>query len=145
MNELEKDIESQILKWSNFQVDLFAIKINTVGIYDASKGVYRTNRNPFVINGTSDILGILRTDFGGIFIAVEVKTPKTIGAYEKQKDQRSINQKRFLDRVRDKGGFSICVSSLAQYVKWIEHLRKLTKEYQQKQRIQEILKQTDLV
>lgn len=75
----------------------------------------------------------------------EVKTPKTIGAYEKQKDQRSINQKRFLDRVRDKGGFSICVSSLAQYVKWIEHLRKLTKEYQQKQRIQEILKQTDLV
>lgn len=142
---LEKDIESAILKWSNFQSDIFAFKINTVGVYDSSKGVYRTNNNPFVINGTSDILGVLRTDFGGIFLAVEVKTQKTIGVYQKQKDPRSINQKRFLDRVRDKGGFSICVSSLAQYIQWIEHLRKLTKEYQQKQRIQDTLKQTDLV
>jgi hypothetical protein len=145
MAELEKDIESAILKWSNFQLDIMAFKINTVGVYDLSRGVYRTNNNPFIINGTSDILGILRTDFGGIFLAVEVKTKKTIGIYQKQRDPRSINQKRFLDRVREKGGFSICVSSLSQYIKWIEHLRKLTQDFQQKQRIQDILKQTDLV
>ena len=145
MVELEKDIESAILKWSHFQPDLMTFKINTVGVYDSTRGVYRTNRNPFILNGTSDILGILRTDFGGIFLAVEVKTPKTIGVYQKQRDPRSINQKRFLNRVREKGGFSICVSSLSQYVKWIEHLRTLTREFQQKQRIQDILKQTDLV
>lgn len=111
---LEKDIESQILKWLNFQPGVFAFKINTVGVYDASRGIYRTNRNPFIINGTSDILGTVH----GRFIAIEVKTPKTI-------KKISENQQRFLDKVTQMGGHSIAVSSLSQVVEFIENIKKL--------------------
>lgn len=111
---LEKDIESQILKWLNFQPGVFAFKINTVGVYDASRGIYRTNRNPFVIRGTSDILGVV----DGKFIAIEVKTPKTI-------KKVSPHQQAFLDKIAHMGGHSIAVSSLTQVVEFIENMKKI--------------------
>lgn len=109
---LEKQIETQILRWLNFQKDIYAFKINTVGVYDSRKGVYRTNRNPFIINGTADILGIAY----GKFIAIEVKTPKTI-------KKVSENQQAFLNKVSQMGGRSIAVCKLDEVVNFIEGIK----------------------
>jgi hypothetical protein len=136
----EKIIETQILRWLNFQSQVFAFKINTVGVYDSKREVYRVNRNPFVIKGTADILAIMQTDFGGLFLAIEVKTPKTIKEFQNQTTERAINQKAFLDKIDQKGGFSICVSSLSDTIKWIEKLKVLINDYKIKMKINERLK-----
>lgn len=109
---VEKQIESQILKWLNFQRDVFAFKINTVGVYDAVQKVYRMNRNPFVIRGTCDILGVAY----GKFIAIEVKTPKT-------KNKVTEDQMNFISKINSKGGYALVVSSLAEVIDFIEKLK----------------------
>ena len=89
----EKQIENQILDWLNLIDGCFAIKINTVGIFDPKRKVYRKNNNPHIHNGTSDILACYR----GRFCAIEVKA-----GYGKP----SENQKLFLQRVEKAGGVS---------------------------------------
>ena len=93
----EKEIESSILDYMNLQNGCFAFKINTAGIWDPSKKVYRTNKNRHIHNGTSDILGV----YQGRFFAIEVKRPKTD---TNQKTQASKNQKAFLEKVSACGG-----------------------------------------
>lgn len=109
----EKIIETQILRWLNFQSQVFAFKINTVGVYDSKREVYRVNRNPFLIKGTADILGVAY----GRFIAIEVKTPKAI-------KNVSLNQKAFLDKVNQNDGHAIAVSSLAEVIAFIENIKQ---------------------
>ncbi len=110
---LEKEIESQILQYLNLQPGVFAFKINTVGIYDVKRKVYRTNRNPFVHRGTSDILCCVR----GIFLAIEVKTPKTIKAALKN---TVSDQWAFINKVKASGGTAIMVSSLKEVEELLE-------------------------
>lgn len=119
MDMLEKQIETQILRWLNFQKDIYAFKINTVGIYDSRKGVYRTNRNPFVVNGCSDILGLIRSEREnqGIFFAIEVKTPKTI-------KNISDNQKAFLSKVSEQKGYTLVTDRLDVVIPFIEQIRR---------------------
>lgn len=108
----EKEIETQILRWLNFQKDVYAFKINTVGVYDQAKGVYRTNRNPFLIRGTADILGLAY----GRFIAIECKTPKTI-------KNVSDNQKAFLMKIVQMGGYGLVACRLDDVVEWLEKVK----------------------
>jgi hypothetical protein len=121
----EKEIESQILRWMNFQYDVFAFKINTVGVYDEVRGVYRKNHNPFIIPGTSDILAIAYKHP----IAIEVKTPKGMKSFLRQMTETERNQRAFLDKFHSKGGYSTAVSSLAQAIRWLEAIKNNTFKY----------------
>lgn len=111
---LEKQIEKQILTYLNYQPDVFAFKVNTVGVYDAKKKLYRKNRNPFLIPGTSDIIGMWR----GKFFAIEVKTPKTISRV-------SPDQINFLQAVNKKMGLTLVACSLEQVIHWLTRLREI--------------------
>jgi VRR-NUC domain len=107
----EKKIESLMLDWLNAQKGIFAFKVNTVGIYDTEKQVYRKNRNPHVHLGTPDILCCA----WGLFIAIEVKKPG---------NKATDHQKLFLKTVSHKGfGFAICVSSLEALMGYIESIK----------------------
>src|ERR1700679_1178875 len=66
----EKAIETWLLRWVNRQPGIFAFKVNTVGIYDPVKKLYRKNWNPYIIKGTHDIIGICY----GKFFSIEVKS-----------------------------------------------------------------------
>lgn len=89
----EKELENRILDWLNSIEECFAFKVNTTGIFDPKKRVFRKNKNPHIHNGTADILGELR----GKFFAIEVKA-----GYGKP----SENQKIFLSRIKENGGIS---------------------------------------
>ena len=95
----EKDIERSILDWLNVIDGCFAIKINTIGVFDPTRKVYRKITNKHIHKGTSDILACYR----GRFVAIEVK-------YRYSKP--SANQKLFLKRIRENGGVSLWTNSL---------------------------------
>lgn len=109
----EKQIESCILRWLNAQWDCFAFKVNTVGIYDPVKKVFRKNMNPYILKGTSDIIGVCR----GRFFAIEVKTPLTI------RTGLSEEQIQFLERVKTRKGYGFAVCNLDQVSFLIEKIR----------------------
>jgi penicillin-binding protein-related factor A (putative recombinase) len=113
-NLTEKQIEKLILQWLNAQADIFAFKINTVGIFDTVRKVYRKNLNPHVHVGTSDIVGCCR----GFFFAFEVKTPSAF------KRKIPDAQARFIDRVRLYDGMAHVVCSLEQVEDHISLIRK---------------------
>jgi penicillin-binding protein-related factor A (putative recombinase) len=109
----EKQIETLILGWLNAQPLCFAFKVNTVGIYDQRKGIFRKNKNPYVIQGTADILGVYRLPLGiGVFFALEVKTPQALKRLHRQ--NRTTPQHLFLDQVIQSGGYGQFVSSLEE-------------------------------
>lgn len=120
----EKQIESQILEWMNYQSGIFAFKINTVGVFDPIKKIYRKNKNPFLIQGTSDILACV----DGSFVAIEVKTKKTINQLLNPKKENHLNQLNFLNKVNKVGGYAIAVSSLENVISFIKKLRSLNKD-----------------
>lgn len=107
----EKQIETQILQWLNAQPDIFAFKVNTVGIFDPVKKIYRKNKNPFLIKGTSDILG----SFKGRFFAIEVK--------RSHREKLSEAQLSFLSQVSRHGGIAVRTNSLDGMIKFVEQLR----------------------
>lgn len=71
---------------------------NNVGVFDATKKVYRANS---CTKGISDIIGFHRQT--GRFLAAEIK----IG-----KDKLSEEQERFLADVRNSGGIGIVVRGI---------------------------------
>lgn len=108
----EKEIEKQILGWLNLQAGVFAFKVNTVGVFDPTQKVYRKT-SKYVVKGTSDILAIAH----GRFLAIEVKTPKTIRSFFSSKKEREVNQRRFLDEINQKGGVGMVTCSLDTVMK----------------------------
>jgi penicillin-binding protein-related factor A (putative recombinase) len=110
----EKQIETQILAWLNFQKNTFAFKVNTVGIFDPVKKVFRRNMNRFIVKGTSDILGVSR----GKMIAIEVKTPESY----KKMDHRMEQQLSFIERVKHSGGYGLVTYSLDGVIEWFKQL-----------------------
>lgn len=97
----ENAIKYQICGWLARQ-RCFFFQVDSVGIFDPIKKIYRKNHNPYRIRGVSDILGIWQ----GKFLAIEVKT-KT--------GQVSDYQKAFLEQVNLSGGIGIvarCVGDL---------------------------------
>lgn len=90
----EKQIENDILTYLNGSKLGFFWKNNSIGVYDPVKKVFRKPKNKFLINGVSDILGVLNN---GQICCIEVKTPKT-------KKNTSDNQKHFLSAIKLHGG-----------------------------------------
>lgn len=102
----EKQIESQILRWLNAQPGIFAFKINTVGIYDPTKKIYRKNWNPYLLKGTHDILGV----YAGKFFSIEVKSST---------GKLTEDQYLFGLKVRQCGGESLMgATTLDQVIQW---------------------------
>lgn len=101
----EKIVESSILDYLKMR-GIFCFKLNSVGIYDPSKKIFRKNRNPHVINGISDIIGILPN---GRFLAIEVKTDNTKTS---SKTYPNDNQKFFIANISANGGLAFVARSV---------------------------------
>jgi penicillin-binding protein-related factor A (putative recombinase) len=114
----EKEVENQILSWA-FARGYFAFKVQKTGLYDPTKGVFRKTRNPYHINGISDILLVIK----GRFVACEVKKPtwlKSKGAFKikTQEDlhkMASPDQIKFINRVNAEGGLGFFADSLEMF------------------------------
>ena len=99
----ESDIQKACLEWLHYQ-GIFAWRSNQVPVPLKGGGFRR-----FVgLRGVSDILGILpqrcSCALQGVFLAVEVKRPRT--------GRLSPEQKAFLAKVNDLGGLGIVVTSV---------------------------------
>lgn len=99
----EKQTENQILNYLKLR-GIFCWKNQSVGIYDAKRGVYRKSSNQHHIKGTSDILGILPS---GHFLAIEVKN---------EKGYASPEQKEFIRMINHHGGIAFVARSLQDVV-----------------------------
>jgi len=88
----EKHIRGSIVRWLT-ALGTFCWVNDTVGIYDAKRGVFRTNANR--LRGVADILGMIGD---GKLLAIEVK---------RGLNKCSEEQVYFLDRVRREGGVAI--------------------------------------
>ena len=88
----EKEVEKSILEFLEWYPGYYW-KNNSVGVYDARKQVYRKAKSKYIINGVSDILGVVN----GKFVAIEVKSAK---------GRLSESQKDFMHQVKDKGGIA---------------------------------------
>lgn len=107
----EKIIENQILQYLSL-VGVFAFKINSTGVYDPIKKVFRKSMNRHHIKGVSDILACI----DGRFVAIEVKTPK---------GRLSPDQDKFIMQVNLMGGLAFKATSVTQVQETlIEHFPK---------------------
>lgn len=77
-------------------------RVNTMGVWDAEKGVYRKNN---AMKGVSDIIGYSMRDGKATFLAVEIKNKAT-------GDRASVHQEAFLDGVRKAGGHVYVVRTM---------------------------------
>lgn len=95
----EKAVETMILSflWSR---KIFSWKVNSVGVFDQQKGIYRKPKSIYIIKGVSDILGIIPPL--GRVLAIEVKSAK---------GRASPEQIAFLDRVNKDGGIGFIARS----------------------------------
>ncbi len=87
----EFQIESLILSWLNVQPGIFAVKVDTSGYWDQNAGHFKRRKSPYVLRGTSDIIGV----YYSRYFAIEVKSSK---------GKPSDEQLLFLMKVKDKGG-----------------------------------------
>jgi penicillin-binding protein-related factor A (putative recombinase) len=94
----EGRVKNNILAWLRVK-RIFAFPVDSVGIFDPIKKVYRKRHSEFHIKGVSDILGIYK----GKPLAIEVKS-KT-GSLTQE-------QKVFLGLFNELGGIGICARSI---------------------------------
>lgn len=95
---LEKKVENDILEFLLWYPGKFW-KNNSVGVYDPIKKCYRKAKSKHIINGVSDILGVMN----GRFIAIEVKSAK---------GRLSESQKDFIHEVKQHGGIAFVARSI---------------------------------
>lgn len=112
--ETANRITANILKTVNFQPGCYAFRVNTTGIWDEKKQVFRTSAQ----KGTADILACIH----GMFYAFEVKAGK---------DRQSDNQKVFQFWVEKAKGKYFLIRSTDEFLLIFtsilknEHIRNL--------------------
>lgn len=84
----EKQIENTILEFLKYKPGIFAFKVNTTGVFDKSRGRYRT-LSKHVVAGTPDIIACVSVKGVGAFVGMEVKSDKG----KQSKEQKSFQQK----------------------------------------------------
>ena len=121
-NSPEKKIEMEILGFLR-AIDVFCWKNESTGIFDPVKKTFRSNKNPYKINGVSDILGVIQ----GRMLAIEVKSP--VG-------RLTDEQRIFLAKVNECNGIGFVARSLEQCVDQLlphfpnnEALKRFSKDY----------------
>ena len=95
----EKVVENAILHYLWYR-KIFAWKVQTVGLYDAKKGVYRRSANPFHLKGVADIMGVIP---GGRALAIEAKS--AVG-------RPSPEQILFIEKINASGGLAFIARSV---------------------------------
>lgn len=94
----EKQIENLILSYLSSR-RILAFKVDNVGIFDQSKGIYRRKNSIHRKLGIADILGI----YEGRPFAIEVKS---------KSGRLSQHQREFLNEFKAHGGISIMARSI---------------------------------
>jgi penicillin-binding protein-related factor A (putative recombinase) len=112
----EKQIQNSILVMLR-HYKIFCWQNDSVGIFDAKKGVYRKNNSSFYIKGVSDILGILPD---GKLLAIEVKTPQRI-------KNTTEHQERFIKEINLNNGIAFVATSVNQTKECLEKYGYITK------------------
>ena len=95
----EKIIENAVLQFINLRPGWYAFKVQSTGLWDPTKKVYRKSNNRWHAKGVSDILAIYK----GLFVALEIKT-KT--------GRLSDNQKEFIKTIQDHEGVASVIRSI---------------------------------
>ena len=124
----EKMIENQILAYLS-RKGFFVFKIQSTGLFDPTKRIYRKSNNPFHIKGISDIVGI----YNGVFLAIEVKKPyiskrtNTIKhrTQEELSKLASEDQLRFIANVKKNNGIAFIADSVTIVEEQIEFFKAL--------------------
>ena len=98
----EKQIENAILKYLRFR-GIFCFKLNTVGVFDPVKKVYRKPHSEFILKGVSDIIAIA----SGRMIAIEIKVPE-------RRNNLTDAQKFFLSKIEESGGIAFVACSIRE-------------------------------
>jgi len=106
MTQTEKQIENQIISTLRI-LGVYCWKNQSVGIFDPSKKIFRRSNNANHLKGVSDILGIIN----GKLLAIEVKSAK---------GRMSIEQKAFLQNIRDQGGIAFEARSITDVAKHLQ-------------------------
>jgi penicillin-binding protein-related factor A (putative recombinase) len=86
----------------------FVTRINTVGIWDAAKGVYRTTTQR---KGTPDIIACYK----GWFMSFEVKAGK---------DKHSPEQQQVQQEIEKAGGACVVIRSTDDFIVWFNDHKK---------------------
>lgn len=111
----ESHIQNQILQYLSFK-GIYCWRNNSVGVFDPIRKIYRKAKNGYLINGVSDILGIIPPQISRskapIFIAIEVKS---------RKGKLSESQKIFIENINKNGGVGLVLRSIDEA---IEELKK---------------------
>jgi len=113
----EKQIENQILAYLT-RKGFFVFKVQTTGMFDPTKGIYRKSNNPHHIKGISDIVGI--SNGNGRMIAIEVKKPyisKRTGTIKHRTQEEleklaSDEQVKFINNVKRNNGIAFFADSI---------------------------------
>ena len=92
MKQTEKQIESLILEYLEWIPGAVFWKVDTTGVYDEKKGVYRKKKSEFRYKGVPDIIGFYRNQF----VAIEVKTPQ-------RRKQTTEDQDFFISTANEQG------------------------------------------
>jgi len=111
----EKEIENAILDYLALVPGFEAWKVDTVGVYDAQKGVRRKRSSKHRYKGVPDIIGFYK----GRFWAVEVKTPK-------RRSQTTPEQAEFLKLATHNGQVAMVATSVEDVEKKIEEVENET-------------------
>lgn len=96
----------QILNYL-FERRIFAWRENTIGVFDAKRGIYR----PAPKKGISDIIAILPPH--GRFCGIEIKTGK---------DRLSPEQQGFIENIQRMGGIALVVKDYEDFVDQFSNL-----------------------
>lgn len=99
MSGPEQRIKNEILSYLSSLGNAFFFPIDSTGIYDPVKKVFRRKNSIYHIRGVSDILGV----YAGKPVAIEVKSK--VGVV-------SDYQKNFIQRFIQAGGVAIVARSL---------------------------------
>jgi len=110
--ETANQIQANIIRVVNFQPGCVAVRINTVGIWDASKGVHRKSNGG---KGTEDVICCIR----GRYVGIEVKAGK---------DRQSEDQKRRQFEVERAGGIYFIARSTDHFLDFFTRILEMYKK-----------------
>ncbi len=106
----ERWAENEILAYLT-SLKIRCWKNESQGTFDAKRGVFRSNKNPYKMKGVSDILGILPD---GRMLAIEVKRPKRVSLAGKVLDyggKPTLEQIAFIQMINQSKGIAFIASS----------------------------------
>ena len=99
----EKEIENSILDYLAILPNAKFWKVDTTGIFDSKKGVFRQRKSKHRYKGVSDIIGFYKCRF----IAIEVKTPS-------RRKNTTVYQEEFLEAAASNGQIAIVACSVQE-------------------------------